>query len=74
MAKKLYVGNLSYEATGEDLTELFSQHGEVESANIILIGFPICQFSRGLSCCCLIVSTMAVRTWPASSKNRTEAR
>lgn len=33
--KKLYVGNLNYSVTDEDLTELFSSYGEVVSANII---------------------------------------
>ncbi len=35
MAKKLYVGNLSYQMTGDDLKELFSQAGTVESATVI---------------------------------------
>jgi RNA recognition motif-containing protein len=35
MSKKLYVGNLSFKVTGEDLRELFSQAGTVESASII---------------------------------------
>jgi len=35
MGKKLYVGNLAYKATNEDLNELFSQAGAVESVNII---------------------------------------
>jgi cold-inducible RNA-binding protein len=35
MAKKLYVGNLSYEATDERLNEIFSEAGTVESANVI---------------------------------------
>jgi len=36
MSMKLYVGNLSYETTGEQLKELFSQFGTVESANVII--------------------------------------
>ncbi|MDD5712282.1 MAG: RNA-binding protein [Smithellaceae bacterium] len=32
---KLYVGNLSYSVTGEQLRELFSAHGTVESAKVI---------------------------------------
>jgi len=32
---KLYVGNLSYSATNEDVNELFSKYGQVESVNII---------------------------------------
>jgi len=32
---KLYVGNLSYSVTKEQLQELFSNHGEVKEVNII---------------------------------------
>jgi RNA recognition motif-containing protein len=32
---KLYVGNLSYSVTNEELKELFSQYGEVKQANVI---------------------------------------
>jgi RNA recognition motif-containing protein len=35
MTKKLYVGNLSYGTTDGDLSDLFSQIGEVTSAVII---------------------------------------
>ena len=35
MGSKLYVGNLSYNATGSDLEQLFSQHGTVQSAEVI---------------------------------------
>jgi RNA recognition motif-containing protein len=35
MAKKLYVGNLSYNTTDASLKEAFSSLGEVESANVI---------------------------------------
>ena len=35
MAKKLYVGSLPYATTNEQLKELFSQAGTVESVNII---------------------------------------
>ncbi len=35
MATKLYVGNLSFRTTGDDLREAFSQAGTVESASII---------------------------------------
>ena len=33
--KKLYVGNLSYGVTSEQLQNLFSSHGEVKEINII---------------------------------------
>jgi RNA recognition motif-containing protein len=32
---KLYVGNLKYSVTNDQLTELFGNHGEVKSVNII---------------------------------------
>lgn len=35
MSTKLYVGNLSFKTTGEDLQQLFSQSGTVESANVV---------------------------------------
>ena len=36
MAKKLYVGNLSYDTTDSDLQELFEEFGTVESAQVII--------------------------------------
>ncbi|HZN65123.1 MAG TPA: RNA-binding protein [Tepidisphaeraceae bacterium] len=35
MGSKLYVGNLSYSTTSSDLEQLFSQHGTVQSAEVI---------------------------------------
>ena len=35
MSKRIYVVNLSYQTTESDLTTLFEQAGEVESASII---------------------------------------
>ena len=35
MAKKIYVGNLSFQATDDDLSNIFSEIGKVESARII---------------------------------------
>jgi RNA recognition motif-containing protein len=35
MGKKLYVGNLSYSTTGQDLEQLFGQYGQVASAQVI---------------------------------------
>ncbi|MEP7287179.1 MAG: RNA-binding protein [Chloroflexota bacterium] len=35
MAKKLYVGNLSYSTTEAQIRELFSQTGEIESVALI---------------------------------------
>ena len=35
MNQKLYVGNLSYSTTDQELQELFAQHGTVQSANVV---------------------------------------
>jgi RNA recognition motif-containing protein len=35
MSKRIYVGNLSYQTTEDELADLFAQIGEVASANII---------------------------------------
>jgi RNA recognition motif-containing protein len=35
MSKRIYVGNLSYQTTDNDLNNLFGQVGDVESVNII---------------------------------------
>lgn len=36
MGKKLYVGNLSYNVTNSDLEQMFSQHGQIRSAEVIM--------------------------------------
>jgi RNA recognition motif-containing protein len=33
--QKLYVGNLSYDTTDQELQELFAQYGTVQSANVV---------------------------------------
>ncbi len=35
MGKKLYVGNLTFDTTSGDLQQLMSQHGTVQSAEVI---------------------------------------
>ena len=35
MSKKMYVGNLAWSVSSEDLNELFSAHGTVRSAEVI---------------------------------------
>jgi RNA recognition motif-containing protein len=35
VSKKLYVGNLSFDTTSDDLSKLFGQHGTVTSAQIV---------------------------------------
>ena len=36
MSKRIYVGNLSFQTTENDISDLFGQIGEVESANLIM--------------------------------------
>ena len=36
MTKKLYVGNLPFSTTDEQLRELFEQHGPTQSVNVIV--------------------------------------
>lgn len=36
MAKKLYVGNLSFDATETQIRDLFSQAGEISEVNLIM--------------------------------------
>jgi len=35
VSKKIYVGNLPFSATETQIREIFSQHGEVHSVNIV---------------------------------------
>ena len=35
MSKKLYVGNLAFGTTSDDLLSLFGQHGTVQSAQVV---------------------------------------
>ena len=35
MSKRIYVGNLPFSATEDEIRQLFSQHGTVESVNLI---------------------------------------
>ena len=36
MSKKLYVGNLAFSTTEDELRTVFAQHGTVESVNVIM--------------------------------------
>ncbi len=35
MTKKMYVGNLAFQSTEDDIEKLFNQFGEVKSVNLI---------------------------------------
>jgi len=54
MTKKLYVGNISFQTTNEDLAQAFGQHGTVTSAQVIMDretgrsrGFAFVEMSDG---------------------------
>jgi RNA recognition motif-containing protein len=54
MSKKLYVGNISFTTTNEDLAEAFGQHGTVTSAQVVMDretgrsrGFGFVEMSSG---------------------------
>ena len=54
MSKKLYVGNLSFDTTSDDLLTLFGQHGTVTSAQVVTDretgrsrGFAFVEMSSG---------------------------
>ena len=56
MGKKLYVGNLPFSATEEDLRELFENHGAIESVSVItdretgrVRGFAFVEFEEASS-------------------------
>lgn len=36
MGKKLYVGNLTYSTTDADLQRLFSPHGQIQTAQVVV--------------------------------------
>lgn len=36
MSKKLYVGNLAYSVSSSDLENMFSAHGQIRSAEVIM--------------------------------------
>ncbi len=35
MSKRIYVGNLPFSATNDEVTDLFSEYGEVESVHLV---------------------------------------
>jgi RNA recognition motif-containing protein len=54
MSKKLYVGNLPFSTTADDLREVFAQHGSVTSAEVVSDrdtgrsrGFAFVEMSEG---------------------------
>jgi RNA recognition motif-containing protein len=55
MSKKLYVGNLAFGSTADDLRDLFSQYGSVTDASVVMDretgrsrGFAFVEMSDGV--------------------------
>ena len=49
--KKLYVRNLSHSVTQDELTELFSNYGEVQNVQLIMVdgrGFAVVEMTKQL--------------------------
>jgi len=36
LSNKIYIGNLPFSSTEDELRDIFSQHGDVESVNVIM--------------------------------------
>jgi len=49
MEKRLYVGNLPFDTTEDDLHQLFSAHGQIVSAKLITGHEPAAHAGSGLS-------------------------
>src|SRR4051794_37227915 len=54
MSKNIYVGNLSFQTTADDLIQLFGEHGNVERAQVVSDretgrsrGFGFVEMSQG---------------------------
>jgi RNA recognition motif-containing protein len=80
MSKKLYVGNLSYTVDSQQLTELFSKCGTVDSANVIMDrdtgrskGFAFIEMSAD-SAATTAIETLNGSEFNGRALNVTEAR
>jgi RNA recognition motif-containing protein len=80
MSKKIYVGNLSYEAQEQDLESMFAQYGEVVSVRIITDrdtnrskGFGFVEMADG-SAADAAISELNGREWKSRELKVNEAR
>ncbi len=72
MAKRIFVGNLPFSATEDQLRGLFSAHGEVTSVNIITDKFT--NRSRGFAFVEMSVDTAAVAAIAALNQYQLDGR
>jgi len=64
----IYVGNLPYTASEDDLRDAFSEFGQVESANIIMDKFSGRSKGFGFVCKCLMTMLPAKPLKPCTTK------
>jgi RNA recognition motif-containing protein len=72
MAKRIFVGNLPFSATEDQLRTLFSAHGEVTSVNIITDKFT--NRSRGFAFVEMSVDAAAVAAIAAINQQQLDGR
>ena len=64
MSTRLYVGNLNFRTTSDELREIFSQAGEVENASVVE------DRDTGRSKCSIRASYSALKPWPFQEGRR----
>ncbi len=72
MAKRIFVGNLPFSATEDQLRALFSAHGEVASVNIITDKFT--NRSRGFAFVEMAVDAAAIAAIAAINQQQLDGR
>jgi RNA recognition motif-containing protein len=72
MAKRIFVGNLPFSATEDQLRALFSAHGEVASVNIITDKFT--NRSRGFAFVEMSVDAAAIAAIAAINQQQLDGR
>ncbi len=72
MGKRVFVGNLPFSATEDQLRELFSQHGEVSSAEIVKDKFT--ERSRGFAFVEMATDEAAVAAVAALNQHQMDGR
>ncbi|MDB6125515.1 MAG: grp [Pedosphaera sp.] len=80
MSTKLYVGNLSFDASENDIQDLFAQHGPVTEVNLIMdkmtgrargFGFVTMETKEGADAA---ISTLNGKEWQGRALTVNEAR
>ena len=78
MSKRIYVGNLPFSATEDEVRELFEPFGAVESVHLVTdrdTGRPRgCTSERSRTCCVRLANSGSTRLSKRSSRSRTRGR